>query len=485
MKRLLAATAFSLIAVTCPVYAQSQIELTLEQYIAMGNADAAGSITFSGKDSGADYVEYKDVKITAPDGSFTLETAFLRATEVDGMTALTFAPTINVSMVANGAAGPTNFVVSSENLVVTTNTIVADPSTLTSYHVDLAADTLKVGDLSGDTTVVKALNVEQTAPVISFDFDMATMKAKGGWSSKVLNLVYDFAMDGTAQKVDSKNTDLVLTFDMDIPQGEMDMPAFLSGQKNMLIKMTSGGAEGSGSMTDPTMSIDYTGKGGPSALEFSIVGGNFLIDMVGTDIAYNFSSPNMGIPPVDVSMSEMALRTAVPFGATTAPGEANVVLKMGDLAIGDAGWMMIDPNGALPHDPLNVDIDVSANVQFPADIMSAAMMDPMSAAKFSDATINTFEISAAGADVTADGSLTFDPAMPAPLPTGIISVSLDGVVGLMNNLAAMGMIPADQVGMFTGLLGVYAVPAGEDSYTTDIEFKGMEPPTINGQPLPM
>jgi hypothetical protein len=485
MKRLLAATAFSLIAVTCPVYAQSQIELTFEQYIAMANADAAGSITFSGKDSGADYVEYKDVKIAAPDGSFTLETAFLRATEVSGMTALTFAPAVNISFLAQGAAAPTNFVVSSQNLVVTTNTIVADPSTLTTYHVDLAADALKIGDLTGDTAVLKALNVEQTAPVISFDLDMASMKAKGGWTTKTMNLLYDFAVDGTAQKVSSTNTDMALTFDMDVPQSEMDMPAFMSGQKNMLIKMTSSGAEGSGSMTDPTMSIDYTAKGGPSAVELSMVGGNFLIDMIGSDVAYNLSSPAMGVPPVDLSMSQMAIRTAVPFGATTAPGEANIVFKMADLVIGETGWAMIDPGATLPRDPLNIDVDVSSNVQFPADIMSAAMMDPMSAAKFSDATINSFAISAAGADVTADGSLTFDPSIPAPLPTGVISVSLNGVVGLMNNLAAMGMLPADQVGMFSGLLGVYAVPAGDDSYTTDIEFKGMEPPTVNGQPLPM
>ncbi|MEO8529777.1 MAG: DUF2125 domain-containing protein [Deltaproteobacteria bacterium] len=485
MNRFKAATAVSLIFLTCPAFAESQVELTIEQYIAMGNAEG-GKIEYSSKDSGADYVEYKDVKIANPEGDFLLDTAWMRATEgTDGLTTLTFADAVNVSVKANGAAEPTSFVISSENLSVATNMLVPNPETLTSFTYNMAADTFNIGDLAGDTSVLHALDMTFDDMDLAFNFDMATMKSVGGLKAASIDALYDFAMEGQQQKADSKMSDLDISFDLDVPQGEQDMPAYLNGTKNAVVKMTAGASSGSGSIVDPNFAVDYTGTGEGSEIELSIVDGDLLYHVSGGAIAYNIAPVGMPIEPVDISMSEMLMNVAVPFGSTDAPGEANVAIKLADLVIGESAWAMIDPDKTLPRDPMNVDMDISANVQFAEDFIMESQMNPMGAAKPMDATINSFLISFAGANATATGAVTFDPTMPMPLPTGAINVALKGATGLAQKLAALGLVPMEQVGMFNGMLGMFAKPVGEDSYSSDIEFKGMEGITVNGMPIPM
>ena len=485
MNRLLAGTAITLISLSCPAFAESQVELTIEQYIAMGNADG-GKVEYSSKDSGADYVEYKDVSIADPEGEMLITTDWLRATEgADGTTTMTFADAVNVSVKTNGAAEATSFVISSDNLELTTNMLVPDPTTLTAFSLNVVADMLKIGDLAGDTSMLHALDLTLDQTNLSFNFDMTTMKASGGWSAASLDAIYDFEVEGQAQKADSKMADFDLTFDMDVPQGEQDMPAYLNGTKNAVFKMTAGPSSGSGSIVDPNFAVDYTGTGEGSDIEISMIDGDLLYHIEGGKVAYTIAPQGMGIEPVDIAMTDVLMNIGVPFGATTAPEEANIALKMTDLVIGESAWALVDPGKTLPRDPLNIDIDISSNVQFADDLMMASQIDPMNAVKPSDATINTFLVSVAGAKASADGTLTFDPAMPIPLPTGTITVALEGVTTLAQKLADLGLVPAEQVGMLGGMLNVFAKPVGEDSYTSDIEFKGMEGVTVNGTPIPM
>ena len=485
MKTLLAATAMSLIAVSCPVYAQSAIEQTLEFYIEMANQD--GKIEYSSKDSGDDYVEYKDVVIAAPNGELEITTPWLRAADVDGgMAEISFAPEMNVSIKESAEAPATTFVVSSENLVLTTNTIVMDPSALTTIHVDLVSDSLEVSDLvSGVPDMLRDLSFSQTAGVISFNLDLETMKSSGGWSADAITMAYDFSIEGQTQKAVSEMVDLDVTFDLDVPQGEEDIMAFLDGTKNAVIKMTTGASSGSGSFADPNMAITYEGSGEGSEAEISMVGGNVLYMVKGGALDYTITPEGLPIEPVNLSMSEMLMNFAIPFGSTTEMSEANMTMRLADLVIGESAWNLFDPGATLPRDPINVDVNISANVQFAEDLMMVSQMNPMGAVKISDATINSFLIELAGAKATAEGGLTFDPNMPMPIPSGTVTIMLDGVTTLTQKLVDLGIVPAGEAAQFMAMLPMFAQPVGDDNYSSEIEFKGMEGVTVNGMPIPM
>lgn len=485
MKRLMAATAFTLIAATCPIYAQSAVELTLEQYIAMGNASAPNSITYSSKDSGADYVEYRDLKIVPPDGSASIEFPTLRAAAANGMTTLTFPATVKVSFTAPGDTGPSSFTLASENLVVTTNIVVPDPSTLTTFHVELAAGSIKLSDLVSGNPALKELAFDMMSPALSFDLDMATMKTKGGLTVASYNVAFVGEDTGMATTMKTKGETIDIAFDMDVPAGEEDMPAYLKGEKNMLVTFALGPNEGASSITSPELSYALEGKADGSSGSFSMVDGNLLLNSQGTGATYMVSSDTIGLAPTELIFKDMVVNYALPFGSTDAMAPANIAIKLGELTIGEGLWAMFDPAQTLPRDPLTIDVNLNGNVQFDPNFVEMMETMPQAAMKFENVDFTSFLIAAAGAKFSATGNLTFDPNLPVPAPSGILTVAIDGVTGLAEKLVGLGMIPPEQVEMLAPLLGVYAVPVGEDSYTSDIEFKGMEPPTINGQMMPM
>ena len=74
-----------------------------------------------------------------------------------------------------------------------------------------------------------------------------------------------------------------------------------------------------------------------------------------------------------------------------------------------------------------------------------------------------------------------DPVGEAPL--GAVDLKLSGANKLMDGLVAMGVMPQDQVMFAKMMMGMYAVPAGEDLFTSKIEFKEGGHILANGQPI--
>jgi hypothetical protein len=71
--------------------------------------------------------------------------------------------------------------------------------------------------------------------------------------------------------------------------------------------------------------------------------------------------------------------------------------------------------------------------------------------------------------------------MGMPMPLGAIDLKLVGANGLMDKLVTMGLMPQDQAMFARMMMGLYAVPAGEDEMTSKIEFKEGGEILANGQ----
>ncbi len=95
--------------------------------------------------------------------------------------------------------------------------------------------------------------------------------------------------------------------------------------------------------------------------------------------------------------------------------------------------------------------------------------------------LNELKVSAVGAELTGTGAVIFDNSAGMPKPLGAVDLQLIGGNGLIDKLVAMGFVPEDQAMGARMMLGLFAVPSGEDTLTSKIEFKEDGGVYANGQ----
>ena len=95
--------------------------------------------------------------------------------------------------------------------------------------------------------------------------------------------------------------------------------------------------------------------------------------------------------------------------------------------------------------------------------------------------INELKLSAVGAELTGNGALTFDNSAGVPKPLGAVDLQLTGANALIDKLVAMGFVPEDQAMGARMMMGLFAVPTGEDALSSKIEFKEDGGVYANGQ----
>jgi len=101
-----------------------------------------------------------------------------------------------------------------------------------------------------------------------------------------------------------------------------------------------------------------------------------------------------------------------------------------------------------------------------------------------EVTINRVSLDAVGAKVSANGALRAPEGGDISTPVGQISARLEGVNGLIDKLAAAGLVPQEQVQGFRMMLAMFAKPAdGADSLVSEIEFREGGQVFANGQQI--
>ena len=199
------------------------------------------------------------------------------------------------------------------------------------------------------------------------------------------------------------------------------------------------------------------------------------------------------VPQVEISAARIGNEIAIPVTASEAPQPFSIASEIEDLSIDDALWQMLDPQEALPREPIDLTLNLSGN----AVLDQGAFDEPATGAEgedegpipggLADLDID-FALSALGARITADGALTFDsedlttyPGMPAP--TGTVEISAAGIDALIDALVKVGVIPEDQTSGARLMLGLFARADGAGGYAAEIEFGPGGAVTANGQRL--
>ncbi|WP_245541146.1 DUF2125 domain-containing protein [Yoonia vestfoldensis] len=208
-----------------------------------------------------------------------------------------------------------------------------------------------------------------------------------------------------------------------------------------------------------------------------------------TDIVATFIS-NAAPFPIDIGLSAYGFNLEMPVAASDTAQPFAFGIELADLTVSDMIWSLFDPSGVLPRDPATIKIGLAGMARPLFDVMDPtqeqAMMNSDMPFELSEVSLTDLDISVAGASVTGDGAFTFDNSdmvtfAPLPRPEGEVTVQINGLNGLLDNLVTMGLLPADQVMAPRMMMGMFARSTGDDQLETRLEVTEDGEVLANGQ----
>lgn len=382
------------------------------------------------------------------------------------------------NMVVSGSANDMTYTYSAGAIGVKLKDLVVEGNS-----VPIGAADLTVRDLDGNSTM-KVGNLREI---------VQSMKAGA------ITYNMDFANPENANEVVKLNGALgLLTFDgtVTIPTGGFDMQNFASmlkagfsvdgkygytgGNMNFQVVDGSDNIQGSSSSDSGSFEVGMS----TDMLKYIINVKGQKMNFMGGDVPF----------PVDLSMGETLLKLIMPISKSDEMQDFALGLTLGDFSTSEQLWGMVDPAGELPHDPATIAFDLSGKAKLAFDLMDPEQMQAVESGEMGvpgeveSIDINNIEVTAAGASLTGKGGFVFD--FPKALMSGgmegtdgMLDLTLSGANGLAQKLVTMGLVPQDQIMSMQMMLGMFAVPAGDDVYNSKIEVKSDGQILANGQRL--
>lgn len=215
---------------------------------------------------------------------------------------------------------------------------------------------------------------------------------------------------------------------------------------------------------------------------------SYGVSGAGTEI--NIETPELPFP-VESTIGESGVSIAAPVGQTEEPQPFAFELSLRDVTMGEPIWAMVDPNAMLPREPANLVLDLSGQMRVLGELFDPEAMQAMAMTGERPAELHALDlaqllVSAAGAELTGEGAFTFDNDDLAtfqgmPRPEGRMSFRLEGANALLDTLMQMGVLPEEQAMSARMMMGMFAVPAGDDAMESTVEVTEEGRILANGQ----
>ena len=365
--------------------------------------------------------------------------------------------------------------------------IAGGSATETSYAISAPTMTINVDEAPGGATTLDN-NVDVTLTGVEGKYLVT-----GASDTKTLDST--FAIKNMALTVVAKDSadpfDMILTANVADLAGTSEGTFLgLAAMENMANALKSGMTiDGGFSYGKTTLNVDVTDATGPTKITSSSDSGNLTLALDKSRLAYGLggkgmvvtvSGPEIPIPEVKVSYSEVLFNLVMPVSKSDVPEPFAFTTKIIDLAVSDEIWAMFDPTGGLPHDPATIVIDTKGTAKLIVDIVDKPATDALGDAppgELHSLDLTELKAKIAGAELTGTGALTFDNTdlttfEGMPVPTGKIDLKLVGANTLLDKLIAMGLVPEDQAMGFRMMMPMFTVVGeGTDTLTSTLEFK--------------
>lgn len=233
------------------------------------------------------------------------------------------------------------------------------------------------------------------------------------------------------------------------------------------------------SATDSSGPTKISGEAGAGSLQMAIDAARLMLATQSKGVKLAMSGPEIPVPELSLSYAESAFTLMMPVLKSDTPQDFAFLTKVVDLAVSNDIWGMLDPQGQLPHDPATLVIDTKGKAKLTADLVNESEMAALGEAapgELDALDLNELHVKIAGAELTGNGSLTFDNSDKetfggVPAPTGKVDLKLLGGNALLDKLVAMGLISQDDVMGFRMMLSMFTNQTGDDQLTSTLEFK--------------
>ena len=319
------------------------------------------------------------------------------------------------------------------------------------------------------------------------DGDVRAYTSDSEMDSFTLDMVFDDPKEG-AGSLKMELTDVTQSVAGALADIELDMSMAELVQAGL-------SQTGTGSYGPSTYSMNFDGPDGAfemaaaaegGTLDFSIDGNGLNYGGVSNGITLTVGGSQIPFPPMTFTMSQSEGRLQMP----SVPNAENaqdfgLLFSMIGLTIDDMLWGMFDPTEQIPRDPANIVIDLAGKAIITEDFTSPEYAESMNAAPpgtLEEVTINSVQLSLAGAELTGDGAFAFNNDFDIPMPSGTANLMLSGGNTLLDTLVGMGLVPEDQAMGARMMLGLFARPGdGPDTLVSTIEVNEDGSILANGQ----
>ncbi|MDO6591987.1 MULTISPECIES: DUF2125 domain-containing protein [Rhodobacterales] len=396
---------------------------------------------------------------------------------------ITFSPESNVEinleatnsgleMIVSGDVDAMNYEMTADSIAIALKDVVDGDMTFTGDAQ------IVLNDLSGNYTTVKDA-------LMTVDYDMAIAS---------MDMLVDIQLPGGngeyitgGGKIMGMNLDatVAMPLDADFENPEMlfaDGFAVNGGytveSADYIFDVNADGDQLAGSATMGT--ADFAISASNAAIVYDVSAKDVAISATGSEVPF----------PIELSFAEYGIGFEMPLGKSDAPEDFRMSIDLIDMAINEMIWGMIDPGNILPRDPATLQIGLSGTAQPMINMMNPEEQDSLEYGELpfelNTLSLDTLNVSVAGAAVTGSGDFTFDPTdtqtfAPMPRPEGEAAIKVNGLNQLIDNLIAMGLVPEEQVMGPRMMIGMFAQTTGEDQLETSLEVNGEGHVLVNGQ----
>ena len=360
------------------------------------------------------------------------------------------------------------------------------------YATDAPVLDLKLVNINGVLASAMPISVEVHLAGLSANYGIGS----GTDAGKDQNLNEDFSVKtvnfavkgkdpkgGSDYDISTSLADLVGKFAMNLPAGvdTQDMAAALEKGFSLDGSFGFGATTFDVNANEAGKLTQITGTTGSATIALAMNADRIDYSTDTRAVSLKVVSPDIPLADASLSYAAAGFRMVMPVAVSDTPADFSLRFNLTDVAPSEAIWALIDPGKVLKHDPATVVVDAKGKVTLTrslvADASSLEAGQTDAPGKLNALDLDQFQVKAAGADVTAKGSFTFDSSdmttyQGVPAPTGKIDVKALGVNALIDTLVKMGVVPQEQAIQGRMMLAMFANTAtNADEMTSTLEFK--------------
>ncbi|RBP96820.1 uncharacterized protein DUF2125 [Rhodobacter sp. 140A] len=486
----MSAAIFTLMATTAlraDVTADQVWQAWSKQYTAYGYQVAVGDSARSG-----DTLTQRDVRLAhqAEGSDFSMTIPELHLRELgDGTVEVTVAEKISAEA-TSAVEGQTPLQMAIDITQANAVTIVSGTPDQLSYHVTAPEMVIDMDQTTAGGQTEVPVKVWMSLSGIDGTYQVTT---SGGQHESS-----DVAVAGLKMTASGADPETNGTFNMDASLVNLKMRSDVTmpedaDLENLGAALAKGlRMDASGTYGATTFTVDASAEEGPTGLSGGAQSGSFSMTLAPEGMKYTATGEGATIEakaaqvpvPLSATLDRADFELSFPLKGSDAPQPFTGRIGLDGLGLSDQVWKMVDAQGLLPHDPATLVVDLAGTARPTMDLFSPeAAQAQMPPVEVNSLEVKRLQLTLAGADLSGQGAVTFDNSQGTPMPLGAVDLKLAGANKLMDSLVKMGMMPQDQVMFARMMLGLYAVPAGDDLMTSKIEFKEGGKILANGQQI--